>query len=331
MLYILYGEDDYTRRQALHKFLRGDSGSSAGENDITYLDGATVNASEFRAASLTVPFLSSRRFVVVNGLMNRFEPKEKLAASKKSAKNTGDVNDWRAFSQIIDELPPTTELIFVDNQISNKNNLFSAIMDKAKVMVFNPVKTRELPDWVRQKVIEADGKISTQASDYLAKLIGNDLWTLSNEIDKLLAYVGDRMIDERDIKAIVTHAVETNIFSLMDAVMEGKTNAAQELLSQALRGGMSPGYILTMLARQLRLAVLTKELKAMNKSRTEIQEQLSLAEFAFQKTEAQSEKYTFNQLREFYTKLLETDLYIKTGQYDEELALTLLVAEMSRF
>lgn len=61
----------------------------------------------------------------------------------------------------------------------------------------------------------------------------------------------------------------------------------------------------------------------------EIQDRLGLpSEFALRKTLEQAQRYPLERLRELYNKLLETDLAIKTGKYDGELALNLLIAEL---
>ena len=46
------------------------------------------------------------------------------------------------------------------------------------------------------------------------------------------------------------------------------------------------------------------------------------------RTLEQAARYPMPRLKEIYHKLLETDLSIKTGKFDGELALTILVAEL---
>jgi len=61
----------------------------------------------------------------------------------------------------------------------------------------------------------------------------------------------------------------------------------------------------------------------------EIQNKLGLSsEFATNKTLDQADLYTLERLKEVYHRLLEADLSIKTGKYNGELALNILVAEL---
>jgi DNA polymerase-3 subunit delta len=84
-----------------------------------------------------------------------------------------------------------------------------------------------------------------------------------------------------------------------------------------------------MLNRQMRLIVRARELKIQKLSGTEIGHRLGItSEFVIRKTVEQSARYTLPRLKQIYQKLLETDLAIKTGKYDGELALNILIAEL---
>jgi DNA polymerase-3 subunit delta len=99
-------------------------------------------------------------------------------------------------------------------------------------------------------------------------------------------------------------------------------------MNEMLESGAAPSYVLVMLSRQLRLLVRAKELKNAGQSESAIQGTLGLGDFPFSKTMEQTSRYTMARLRDFYHRLLDTDLAIKTGKYDDELALTILVSEL---
>jgi len=52
------------------------------------------------------------------------------------------------------------------------------------------------------------------------------------------------------------------------------------------------------------------------------------SEFAWHKTIEQAERYPLERIKEVYHKLLEADISIKTGKYEGELALNILIAEL---
>lgn len=328
MLYILYGSDDYSRHREVIEIRKnlGDDVSSG--TNVNTLDGATVSINEFKVTCDTMPFLTDKRFVVINGLLERFEPRKKTTAAKKNSRTKDDNNEWQLFAECMRNLPQSTVLLLVDNEVDTKNPLLKDIMKIGEVKVFPLLKYRELPDWIRKQVARSGGRISPVAIDFMAKLVGNDLWAMENEINKLVQFASGRIIEEKDVKMIVSHAQETSVFAMVDALMEGKANLAQELLQHLMLNGATPGYLLTMLARQLRLAILVKEMVSLGKPKSEIQNKLGLADFALQKSIEQAEKYQTTRLKMFYEKLLETDIAIKTGKYDEELALNILAIEL---
>jgi DNA polymerase III delta subunit len=53
-------------------------------------------------------------------------------------------------------------------------------------------------------------------------------------------------------------------------------------------------------------------------------------EFVVRKTREQAARYSVSRLREVYHKILDCDVAIKTGRLGEEIALNILVAELSR-
>ena len=119
------------------------------------------------------------------------------------------------------------------------------------------------------------------------------------------------------------------MFNLVDAILEFRGGMAEKLAEQLLQKGASPAYILVMLTRQTRLVVRVKELKSQRWPEAEIMGRLEMtAPFILRRTLEQASRYTTARLRGVYHRLLETDLAIKTGRYDAELALNILIAEL---
>jgi len=328
LLYILYGPDDYSRHQALAGIKKSLGDDVSTGNNVTSIDGTTVNINEFKVACETVPFLAEKRFVLIDGLLERFELRKKPATVKKANRSKDDNNEWQVFADGMKTLPESTILVLIDGQVDKKNPLLKEIADVAQVRDFPLLKYRELPEWIKKRVAQSGARIYPPAVELMAKLVGNDLWAMENEIDKLVLFTAGRVIEEKDVRMIVSHAQETSVFAMVDAIMENKVGLAQELLQQLMQNGAMPAYLLTMLARQLRLAVLIKEMTAQRKAKSEIQTKLALADYAMQKSTEQAEKYPMDKLKMFYEKLLETDIAIKIGKYDDELALNILVVEL---
>jgi len=328
VLYVLYGQDDFSLSQAVQK-IKADLGDpEMVAVNTTSLEGQHLALSELRNKCGAAPFLSPHRLVIVEGLLERFESKEGRPRPGKGKPKNG-LGDWDGLDSYAKQLPETTVLVLVDKDVKPNNPLLKRISSLAEVRTFPWLKGADLKAWIRRRVKEQGGNITPQALNVLAELVGGDLWAMEGEIQKLLLYSRERPIGEDDVRQLVSCVQEANIFALVDAVAEGRTELAQRILHRLYDEGEAPTYILTMITRQFRLIALARELKK-GLSRPQIQDKLGLkASYAVDKTLGQAKLYDFEGVKRAYSRLLETDLAIKTGKYSDRLALELLVTELA--
>jgi DNA polymerase-3 subunit delta len=328
MFYILYGRDDFSLNQAVEK-IKADLGDrETVATNTTSLEGQHLTLSELRNKCGVAPFLSSHRLVMVDGLLGRFEVKPSKPRSGKSKSKNG-LGEWEDFPSYIGQMPETTVLVLVDEEVIGNNPLLKKLSPLAKVKTFPLLKGKELKTWVRQRVKEEGGDITPQAVNLLAELIGGDLWAMNGEIQKLLLYSQERPISEDGVRQLVSHVQEANIFALVDAVAEGRTELAQRILHRLYDEGVAPTYILVMITRQFRLIAQARDL-GNGLSRPQIQDRLGLkSSYSLDKTLSQAKLYDFEGVKRAYDKLLETDSAIKTGKYSDKLALELLITELA--
>jgi len=331
LLYILWGQDDFSIGEKLSEIKGGIGDQSLLAADIIRLDGQQVTPDQLRNVCHTLPFLAARRLVIVDGLLGRFEPKVRPGHQPRTTKTPDQKSDYKSFSTGIAGLPDSTILVLTDGKITKSNPLFRELSSQAEVKSFPLLKNDKLRWWIERRVKQEGGRISPQAVDLLVRFIGGNLWIMANEINKLVLFTSGRCIEEEDVKAVVSYAQQANVFALVDAILEFKVGLAERLLQQSLQQGLAPSYLLFMLSRQVRMLVLARELTKEGKSDGEIQDRLGLTlEFAYRKTLDQASKYSIERLKGLYHKLLEADLSIKTGKYQGELALNLLIAELCR-
>lgn len=327
MLYILYGQDDFSLNQAVEKIKAGLGDREMVATSTTNLEGQHLTLGELRNKCNTAPFLSSHRLVIVDGLLGRFEVKQSKPRSGKGKSGNG-LGEWEGLASCIKQMPETTVLMLVDGEVKGQNPLLKKLSPLAEVRTFPLLRGRDLKVWIQQRVRAEGGDITPQAVNLLAELIGGDLWAMNGEIQKLLLYSQERPISEDDVRQLVSHVQEANIFALVDAVAEGRTELAQRILHRLYYEGMAPIYILTMITRQFRLIAQARDLEP-GLSRLQIQDRLGLkSSYSLDKTLSQAKLYDFEGVKRAYDKLLETDLAIKTGKYSDKLALELLVTEL---
>ena len=329
MIYILYGEDDFSLQQALGEIKDDLDDSQALSISTSVLDGQHLSLKELEDNCNSVPFLSSHRLVVVNGLLERFEPKrDKPRRSKGKVGAKKELKEWEALASYIKRMPEATILVLIDGKIFDHNPLLKELSPSAKVRVFPLLRGNNLKTWIQRQVSNEGGNITREAANLLAELIGGNLWAMNNEIQKLVLYTQGRPIGEDDVGQLVSYAQEANIFALVDAIIEGQIKVSRGILHRLYQGGASPTYILTMIARQFRLISLARDL-GLGRPRQELRDKLGLmSNYGLDKTLSHAKLYDFDRIRQSYDKLLEADLAIKTGKYNAQLTLELLVSDL---
>jgi len=330
LIHVFYGADDFSIHEALDEIKKGLGELSLLSANTTRLEGAKLRPDELECAVQSVPFFGEKRLVIIDGLLGRFEPKEKKGAAKKAAKpaKEGDAELPKTLARLINSVPDSSVLVLLDGEIGKSNPLLKEISPKADIRLFASLKGMQLESWAKKRVAQAGSTISEEALKSLVRLVGSDLWVMRGEIEKLVLYARERSIEAEDVKKLVGLSREASIFTLVDAIVDGRLNLANQSMYEMLESGTAPSYVLVMLARQLRLLVRAKELKNAGQSESAIQGALGLGDFPFRKTLEQASRYTMSRLKDFYHRLLDTDLAIKTGRYDDELALTILVSEL---
>ncbi|TET37549.1 MAG: DNA polymerase III subunit delta [Dehalococcoidia bacterium] len=312
MVYILFGADDFSLREELEKIKEGLGDKELLAYNTTIFEGHQLKLSQLVDVCSAMPFFGSHRLVIVEGLLGRFEE-----------------GDGRSLKDVVGGMPETTVLVLIDGQVKRDNPLLKELAPQAKVKEFPLLRGAALREWIQRRVAKGSGTISTQAVRLLAALVGENLWVLASEIEKLLLYTYGRRIEEGDVREVVSYAREASVFTMVDALIEGRASTAARLLHQLLQEGATAPYLLVMITRQLRLLVQAKELSLKGVPASLIKDRLGLAsDYTLTKALQQSRRYSMGRLEQVYRKLLETDLAIKRGIWKGELALDLLVAEL---
>lgn len=314
MLYILFGPDDFSLREELEKIKAGLGDRELLASNTTIFGGRELKLNQLMDVCSVMPFLGTHRLIIVEGLLGRFEEGE---------------GERQALKDFVARMPPTTVLVLIDGEIKRDSPPLKELAPQAKVKEFPPLRGAALRGWIERRVAKGGGTISPQAVRLLAALVGENLWVLASEIEKLLLYASGRSIEEEDVQKVVSYAREASVFTMVDALIEGRASTAAPLLHQLLEEGATAPYLLVMITRQLRLLVQAKELGLKGLPPSLIKDRLGLAsDYTLTKALEQSKRYSMKRLEQVYQKLLETDLAIKRGIWKGELALDLLVAEL---
>lgn len=343
MIKIFHGEDAFSAGEALDLLRREIDTDGTLADTTTRIDGRSADPGELLSVCQTMPLLGGARLVVVEGLLTKFEParaprgrktprRRPPPAKKKSEDATADggpLGKWQPVVEALPSLPESTTLVFLDSKLSAANPLLKALTPLAEAREFLKPKPAGLAPWLRERAELYGAELDGRAVAVLADLVGDSLATLDSELRKLATYADGKPISEADVRTLVSQARDPNIFAMADAVVEGRSRDAVDLVRRLLADSESPQRLLTMIARQYRLLILTKGLVEQGVRPPQIASRVRVPPFAIQRLQQQAARYSSDQLRRAYAMLLEADLHIKRGVFDDETALQLLLAELA--
>ena len=316
--YVFHGEDEFTRAETLGDFKRRLGPPDTVDLNTTRFDGKSLTLANLRHACDAIPFLAERRLVIVEGLLTRITSQKEYLA---------------ALSDYLPRLPETTRLVFVeDKSLSAKHPILKLAQQEERGYVkrFDAPNAKTLPGWVEKRARKHGGQIEPQAAHQLATVVGADLRLLDQEIFKLVTYTNaERAITKADVDAVVPYAQVAVVFDMVDALGRRDGRTAAQTLHRLLEMGEHPLRLLAMIVRQFRLLIQVEELKAQGNTSRDVAKALKLHPFPAGKLCNQATHFTAAQLETVYRHLMDTDVAIKTGKMEADVALDLLVAGLA--
>jgi DNA polymerase-3 subunit delta len=311
MFYIFHGDDVHSQIETLAGLQR-----QLGDPDLLALntarfDGRKVSLSELQHVCDSVPFLSKRRLVIVEDLI------------KNKPAFLDELVEYLA------HLPETTSLVFLESGSIPANNRIVQLAQSSEmgyVKLHILLEGNQLERWVRQRVKSAGGRISPRAAHLLVANVGSNLVLMANEIEKLVLYTGEGVVEPEDVEKLCTYVAEASVFELVDAVGNRHGKKAARLLHNKLAEGTDPARLFAMIVRQFRLLIQVKELAVAGRKPPDIAQKLHLHSFVTGKVYQQSANFSQPQLEQIYAHLLEMDVGVKTGRRNMLTALDLFIA-----
>ena len=324
---LLCGEDRYARMEALAEIRasRVADGSLA-DNSIAF-EAARLSIGELGAAASAAPFLGDWRFVRVDGLCGRFE--------FGSGRRQRGLGEWEGLADLLAALPPTTQLVFVDDAAAARNPIRQAIAAAGEVHEFKRLRREEALDWLRAETRKRGVHLTRGAANALVERSNGDRGALAGTLEKLSLYAGEATVDEAVVEQMTNPSHEATIFNLVDAVAEGRMADAMRSLNAVRAAGEADPRILHMLARQFRLIVIAREVLDGGGGPRQIQEAASLrTSWQAERLQRQARRYRGGEAERALEMMLAADAAIQNYRRDdgglpEDLAVELLVAELA--
>lgn len=310
-MYLLYGEEDYLRKQYRDK-LKDALVPLDDTMNYHYYEGKDINVGEIIDLAETLPFFADRRVIILE--------------NSGLCKSGGD-----ALADYLKQPAESVIIILVETQTDKRSRLFKVIKEQGRVCEFIAQNEQTLKRWIASLAKQDNKKISEATTEYFLDKTGTDMANIRTEWEKLVCYAMDReVIEKEDIEVICTQRVSNRIFDMVEAIAKKQQKEALDMYHDLLSLKEPPMGILALIARQFNLMLQVKELQQKGLGGRLIADKVGLAPFIVQKYERQASKFKMKELKEALSACVEADEAVKTGRLNDVLSIELLIIEQSR-
>jgi DNA polymerase-3 subunit delta len=297
MIVTLTGSNDFARSLELKKLV-ADFVRVHTDMGLERLDGEESDAARMRESVSSLPFLTSRKMVVLR------EPGKQKAFAEKIA-------------DILKDAADTTDLIIVEPKLDKRLSYYKTLKKETDFRELNELDANGLSRWVGEYAKARGGSLASGDARFLVDRVGLNQQLLQQELDKLLAY--DMQITKQTIELLTEANPQSTVFELLDAAFAGRTRRAFELYREQRALKVEPQAIIAMLAWQLHVLAVIKTAGA--RSVEDIARQAKLNPFVVRKSQALARSLSLTGLKTKIAELLQLDLNLKTKSMDADEAL----------
>ncbi len=326
---LLCGSEDYLidwYRDALIKKYVSDAVKSI---DLTVIAGENLNFENIRDAAETLSIMSKRKVVLLPDF---------LPAEGKSVKGFRDSDEER-FAAYIEDLPHGSMIIMIvreqEDEKRKKNKIRTAVEKHGKVYDFQQLSEKQIRGFI-EKRLKASGRnfppslteMIISESGYGNKAVEYRLYNLDNDLKKIIAHSRGENIEASDVRAVMSSNPEKNVFVMLDAIGRNRKDEALLMLHNLLDFGMPVFNLLRLITGQLELMLEVKEMKEEGAGVEEMQKSLGAHQFRIKKALSAGGGYQLKTLKKILREAYEVDENIKTGIFEDSLALEYFIAKL---
>ncbi len=295
-LFLMSGEDSFSLLQEVKRWKEAFV-EKHGDTDLEELDGESCDIEQIIGSISTAPFLSEKRLVILKNFL--------------SGRKAEEAN---LLLPALEKLSETTILVMTELKDPDKRtSIFKKLSSLATNRLFLKPKGALLNTWIQRRTQGQGALMSTDAASYLTSLLGDDLFNLESEIQKLSLFAQGKNITAEMIDEVVTHNVQKSIFTMTDQLARKDFPGVLKTIRQLQDQGEEAPYIFSMIVRQFRLMLEMRALAEENLPPTMIAKKMGVHPFVVQNTLRFAKNFTAGEMKTALEKFLDIDRRLKTG------------------
>jgi DNA polymerase-3 subunit delta len=225
--------------------------------------------------------------------------------------------DAKAVAGYLKSPTPGTTLALVGGELKKDAPIAKAVAAAGEVLIWD-VQTKAIHRWIADQFKLQATPVEPEACRRLSELVGDDLYELAGEVEKLATWAHGEEVTEADVEALVAPRAGAPPWNLTDAWgardVGGVLRAAERMLD---RTGDPPARtiprLVGSLTTHLRRARAAHRLEAQGVSPAEAAATLGIKPYPAQKLFGQIRNYSAGELDAALIRLAQLDHALKGG------------------
>ncbi|MCI2788046.1 MULTISPECIES: DNA polymerase III subunit delta [Staphylococcus] len=271
--------------------------------------------------TLTMPFFSDKKAILVKNAY--------VFTGEKVTKELNQNTDQ--LMEFLEKYDGDNLIIFevYQNKLDERKKLTKTLKKNGQLKKVEQMSEEEIKKWIQSKLNENFKDIKQDALNMFIELTGVNFNIVSQELDKLMLFLGDRpTINKDDVNQIINRSLEQNVFLLTEYIQKRQKNKAIQLVKDLINMKEEPIKLLALITSNYRLYYQCKLLSQKGYSGQQIAKTVNVHPYRVKLALGQVRHYQLEDLLNIIDSCAETDYKLKSSYMDKQLILELFILSL---
>ena len=271
--------------------------------------------------TLTMPFFSDKKAILVKNAY--------VFTGEKVTKELNQNTDQ--LIEFLEKYDGDNLIIFevYQNKLDERKKLTKALKKNGQLKKVEQMSEEEIKKWIQSKLNENYKDIKQDALNLFIELTGVNFNIVSQELDKLMLFLGDRpTINKDDVHQNINRSLEQNVFLLTEYIQKRQKNKAIQLVKDLINMKEEPIKLLALITSNYRLYYQCKILNQKGYSGQQIAKTVNVHPYRVKLALGQVRHYQLEDLLNIINSCAETDYKLKSSYMDKHLILELFILSL---
>ncbi|MBR5273322.1 MAG: DNA polymerase III subunit delta [Clostridia bacterium] len=319
-VYFVYGNEEYLKRTSVDLLLTKFADAGKDSFDFKKFDGKDTRLDDVLAAVESFPFMSEYSCILVTDF-----PFESLSDS-----------EFTQLKETLNDMPQSSVLIFwqfseTTGKTKNQNAVIKIVEKVGTAVECNTKTPAEIKKILGAGIIKRGCTVSESTLNYIIEVVGDDLYLLLSETEKLTAYCAGGEVTRQAVDKLCSKSIDSNAFDVTKALVAGNSDKAFAALNELFVLREEPLKI---------LGAIVMTYTDMYRVKVAVQQTGSYAllgetfacykgkEFRLRNAAKNASSLSLEQLRKALEELNRADELLKTSKMDGNLVIEELIVRL---